>query len=120
MTSQVVLDNGVERERKSYVHDVYGNVTSVTVSGPGTRPMPGGEREPPGGLRRLRHWGRDPVHYDANGNPVRMVGRNGTTTTFTYDGLDRLISRSAGKDGRLHLTKFTYTLTGRRATMING
>jgi RHS repeat-associated protein len=55
--------------------------------------------------------------YDAAGNLQTLTDYNGKTTTYTYDTLNRLLSRTP--DSRLPDTpeSFTYTPTGKRATM---
>jgi RHS repeat-associated protein len=49
-------------------------------------------------------------NYDLAGNLLSLVDFNGNTTTYTYDSLNRLLTKSSG-------VTFTYTLTGKRATM---
>jgi YD repeat-containing protein len=51
---------------------------------------------------------------DTAGNLISLKHFNGTTTTYTYDGLNRLLSRSA--PGEVTVS-FTYTSTGKRHTM---
>src|SRR6185437_14720682 len=52
--------------------------------------------------------------YDAAGNLLSLKHFNGVTTTYTYDELNRLLSRSTpGEAG----ASYTYTATGKRATM---
>jgi RHS repeat-associated protein len=55
--------------------------------------------------------------YDAAGNLQTLTDYNGNTTTYTYDNLNRLLSRTP--DSRLPDVpeSFTYTATGKRATM---
>lgn len=55
--------------------------------------------------------------YDAAGNLVTRTGFDGSTTRYDYDERNRLVRKTP--DPRLSLTPvtFTYTATGRRATM---
>lgn len=52
--------------------------------------------------------------YDNNGNPVTVAHFNGMTTTYTYDALNRLLSRATPGETTV---SFTYTSTGKRQTM---
>ena len=58
--------------------------------------------------------------YDAAGNLQTLLDYNGRTTQYTYDSLNRLITRSpySATDGAPE--SFTYTPTGKRATMTYG
>jgi RHS repeat-associated protein len=55
--------------------------------------------------------------YDAVGNPVSVMDNNGKTTTFTYDSLNRLLQETPDPSFNEPSVVFTYTRTGRRATM---
>jgi RHS repeat-associated protein len=55
--------------------------------------------------------------YDQAGNLVSLTHFNGVTTTYTYDALNRLLSRSTPGEATV---SFTYTATGKRATMSVG
>jgi RHS repeat-associated protein len=52
--------------------------------------------------------------YDTNGNLVSLTHFNGVTTTYSYDALNRLLSRITPGEPTL---SFTYTATGKRQTM---
>jgi RHS repeat-associated protein len=52
--------------------------------------------------------------YDNNGNLTSMTQFNGAVTTYTYDNLNRLLSRSTPNEPTV---SFTYTATGKRHTM---
>jgi RHS repeat-associated protein len=52
--------------------------------------------------------------YDAAGNLTSLTHFNGVTTTYTYDTLNRLLSRATPGEPTV---SFTYTATGKRATM---
>jgi RHS repeat-associated protein len=52
--------------------------------------------------------------YDNNGNLATATHFNGVTTTYTYDQLNRLLSRSTPGEAPV---SFTYTATGKRQTM---
>jgi len=55
--------------------------------------------------------------YDAAGNLVSLTHFNGKTTTYTYDALNRLLTRTTPGEAPV---SFTYTPTGKRATMTVG
>ncbi len=55
--------------------------------------------------------------YDAAGNLSQLTHFNGAVTTYTYDVLNRLLSRSTPGEATV---SFTYTATGKRATMSVG
>jgi RHS repeat-associated protein len=55
--------------------------------------------------------------YDAAGNLVSLTHFNGVTTTYTYDALNRLLTRSTPGEAPV---SFTYSATGKRATMSVG
>jgi YD repeat-containing protein len=52
--------------------------------------------------------------YDTAGNLLSRKHFNGVTTTYTYDELNRLLSRSTPGEAA---ASYTYTATGKRATM---
>jgi RHS repeat-associated protein len=54
--------------------------------------------------------------YDRMKNPLRKTDRNGTVTIFTYDGLSRPLTITAGSDA----TSYSYTLTGEIRTQTQG
>jgi YD repeat-containing protein len=53
-------------------------------------------------------------YYDPAGNLTSLTHFNGATATYTYDALNRLLSRSTPGAAAV---SFTYTLNGQRATM---
>ena len=55
--------------------------------------------------------------YDEAGNLQTLTHFNGKTTTYTYDALNRLLSRATPGEAAV---SFTYTPTGKRATMSDG
>jgi len=55
--------------------------------------------------------------YDAAGNLTSLVHFNGVTTTYTFDALNRLLSRATPGETTV---SFTYTAAAKRAQMING
>jgi RHS repeat-associated protein len=55
--------------------------------------------------------------YDATGNLISLTDYNGKTTTYTYDALNRLLSRIPDPSLPDVPETFTYTPTGKRATM---
>ena len=55
--------------------------------------------------------------YDAAGNLVSRTDFNGKTTTFTYDTLNRLLEKIPDPSLGQPTVSFTYTATGKRASM---
>jgi RHS repeat-associated protein len=55
--------------------------------------------------------------YDTEGNLLSLQHFNGKTTTYTYDPLDRLLSRTPDSSYGESVVSFTYTATGKRASM---
>jgi len=55
--------------------------------------------------------------YDAEGNLISLTDYNGKTTTYTYDALNRLIAKTPDASLGDHAVGFTYTATGKRASM---
>ena len=56
-------------------------------------------------------------NYDAAGNLTSLTDYNGHTTTYAYDALNRLITKTPdAATGDVPVT-FTYTSTGKRASM---
>jgi RHS repeat-associated protein len=55
--------------------------------------------------------------YDAAGNLISRTDFRGKTTTFAYDSLNRLLGRRPDASLNEAGVAFTYTATGRRATM---
>ena len=55
--------------------------------------------------------------YDAAGNLQTLTHFNGAVTTYTYDALNRLLSRTTPGETTV---SFSYTATGKRATMSDG
>src|SRR5580658_1403831 len=55
--------------------------------------------------------------YDPAGNVTSLTDYNGKTTTYSYDPLNRLLSRTPDPSLPDAPERFTYTPTGKRATM---
>jgi RHS repeat-associated protein len=55
--------------------------------------------------------------YDKAGNLVSLKDYNGHTTTYTYDTMNRLLQRTPDAATGEPAESFTYTATGKRATM---
>ena len=55
--------------------------------------------------------------YDAAGNLTSMTDYNGKTTTYAYDALNRLLSKTPDPSLTDAQESFTYTPTGKRASM---
>ena len=58
--------------------------------------------------------------YNNYGDMTSKVDRNGVTTNYTYDGLHRLTSEKAVKNGVTSAKYFTYALTGQLVWESNG
>jgi RHS repeat-associated protein len=56
-------------------------------------------------------------NYDAAGNLTSLTDYNGKTTTYTYDVLNRLLSKVPDPSLSEPTVSFTYTATGKRASM---
>jgi RHS repeat-associated protein len=78
------------------VFDVFSELTSETF--------------PAGGVSQTRT-------YDSAGNVLTLQDFNGKTTTYSYDSLNRLLSRTPDPTLPDAVERFTYTPTGRRASM---
>ncbi|MFP5226056.1 MAG: RHS repeat-associated core domain-containing protein, partial [Acidobacteriota bacterium] len=55
--------------------------------------------------------------YDANGNLQALTHFSGVTTTYAYDPMNRLLSRTPDARVNEPTVSFTYTTTGKRASM---
>ena len=55
--------------------------------------------------------------YDPAGNLISLTHFNGKTTTYSYDDLNRLLTRTPDPSLGEPTVSFTYTATGKRATM---
>jgi len=55
--------------------------------------------------------------YDAAGNLISLTDYNGKTTTYAYDALNRLLSKTPDPSLTDAQESFTYTPTGKRASM---
>jgi YD repeat-containing protein len=55
--------------------------------------------------------------YDAAGNLIALTHFNGKTTTYTHDDLNRLLTRTPDSSTGESAVSFTYTPTGKRASM---
>jgi RHS repeat-associated protein len=101
----------------SYGYDPQGNLTGLTDENQHTTQNffdllnePLRKTLPDGQLTETRS-------YDAVGNLVSLTHFNGVTTTYTYDALNRLLSRATPGEPTVN---YTYSLTGKRATMADG
>ncbi|HZR29627.1 MAG TPA: RHS repeat-associated core domain-containing protein [Terriglobales bacterium] len=55
--------------------------------------------------------------HDAAGNPTSHTDFNGKITTYTYDAVNRLLSKTPDPSFHAPAVTFTYTPSGKRATM---
>ena len=101
----------------SYSYDVDGNLVTLTDAN-GHATLDGfdllnelnAETMPTGSPRQTRT-------YDPAGNLVSSADYNGKTTNYTYDPLNRLLSRTPDPSLPDTPESFTYTPTGKRASM---
>jgi RHS repeat-associated protein len=68
-------------------------------------------------LRQLPLLMSESSVYDAAGNLASRTDFNGKTTTYSYDSLNRLLSKTPDSTLNEAAVSFTYTATGKRATM---
>jgi len=59
------------------------------------------------------------IAYDAVGNRTSRTDFSGKVTTYAYDSLNRLLSKTPAASLSEPVVSFTYTPTGRRATMVD-
>jgi RHS repeat-associated protein len=86
--------------------DAKGNVTTFAYDKVGhtiSRELPGGQTET--------------FTYDAAGNQLTHTDFNGKTTSYTYDTLNRSLTEVPDASFGAPTVKFTYTGTGKRASM---
>jgi RHS repeat-associated protein len=86
--------------------DAKGNVTNFAYDKVGhviSRELPGGQTES--------------FTYDAAGNQLTHTDFNGKTTSYTYDALNRTLTEVPDASFGAPTVKFTYTGTGKRASM---
>lgn len=89
--------------------DANGNATTFQYDQRGRRTrrtLPGGQTES--------------LAYDFTGNPVSHIDFNGKTTIYTYDSGNRLLSKVPDSSFNTPAVTFTYTSSGKRATMTDG
>jgi RHS repeat-associated protein len=101
----------------SYGYNVLGDITGLTDANSHltenafdllSRPV--SKTLPDGSLTETRQ-------YDAAGNLTSVTHFNGKTTTYAYDALNRLLSRTPDSTTGEPAVSFTYTATGKRASM---
>ena len=101
----------------SYGYNVLGDVTGLTdanshltenafdlLSQPISKTLPDGSHT-------------ETRQYDTGGNLTSLTHFNGKTTTYTYDALNRLLSRTPDTTTGEPTVSFTYTATGKWASM---
>ena len=100
----------------AYGYDSHGNLTTLTDANAHTTqngfdPLNQlGQETMPAGQTQTRL-------YDKAGNLVSLKDYNGHTTTYTYDAMNRLLQRTPDAATGDVAESFTYTATGKRATM---
>ena len=58
--------------------------------------------------------------YDAAGNLISRINYNGQRMTYAYDVMNRMVSKAPEQGLGQSQISYTYTATGRRATMVDG
>jgi RHS repeat-associated protein len=101
-----------------YGYDLSGNLTGITDANNHTTSFQYDSLN-----RRILHSlplsQSETKAYDAAGNVSAQTDFNGKTTTFTYDTLNRLLSKIPDASLSQPTVTFTYTPTGKRATMVD-
>ena len=69
--------------------------------------------------RKLPAGQMETMGYDEVGNKTSYIDFNGKTTTYGYDTLNRLLSKTPDASFAAAPIRFTYTLTGKRASMVD-
>jgi RHS repeat-associated protein len=101
----------------SYGYNVLGDITGLTDANSHLTEnafdllsQPISKTLPDGSLTETRQ-------YDPAGNLTSLTHFNGKTTTYSYDTLNRLLSRTPDSTTGEPTVSFTYTATGKRASM---
>ena len=100
----------------AYAYDPNGNLTNLTDANSHTTQH---------GLDLLNQLNKETLPlgqtqtrtYDAAGNLLTLTDYNGHTTTYTYDSQNRLLSKIPDPAVNEPTVSFTYTATGKRASM---
>src|SRR5579883_2518764 len=100
----------------AYAYDPNGNLTNLTDANSHTTQH---------GLDLLNQLNKETLPlgqtqtrtYDAAGNLLTLTDYNGHTTTYTYDSQNRLLSKIPDPALNEPAVSFTYTATGKRASM---
>jgi YD repeat-containing protein len=101
----------------SYGYDVDGNLTALTDANSHSTQR---------GYDLLNQWTSETLpsgnltqtwSFDPGGNWKTLTDFNGRTTTFSYDTLNRLIGKTPDPNTGDPVVTFSYTATGKRATM---
>ena len=101
--------NGVST---TYTYDKVGNVLSTTMAN-GTQTVKYAYDQLNRPVKYTDALGKSETYkYNNYGDMTLKVDRNGVTTNYTYDGLHRLTSEKAVKNGVTSAKYFTYALTG--------
>ena len=100
----------------SYQYDPDGNLTNLTDANTHTT-LNGFDFLGQLNLEAMPAGQQQTRTYDAAGNLQTLTDYNGKTTTFAYDTLNRLMSRTPDPSLPDTPESFTYTATGKRATM---
>ncbi|MFQ8688150.1 MAG: RHS repeat-associated core domain-containing protein [Lachnospirales bacterium] len=109
--------NGVST---TYTYDKVGNVLSTTMAN-GTQTVKYAYDQLNRPVKYTDALGKSETYkYNNYGDMTSKVDRNGVTTNYTYDGLHRLTSEKAVKNGVTSAKYFTYALTGQLVWESNG
>ncbi len=100
----------------AYQYDADGNLTNLTDANSHTT-LNGFDFLNQLNLEAMPAGQQQTRTYDAAGNLQTLTDYNGKTTTYTYDTLNRLLSRTPDPTLTDTPESFTYTATGKRATM---
>jgi RHS repeat-associated protein len=100
----------------SYAYDLNGNLTTLTDTNSHTT-QNGFDLLNQLNLETMPAGQTQTRTYDAAGNLQTLTDYNGKTTTYAYDALNRLLSRTPDPSLTDRPETFTYTPTGKRATM---
>ena len=103
----------------SYVYDEVGNLTSQTDANAHTTAFTYDNRGHRTAIT-LPLGQTEHLAYDAAGNLISRTDFNGKTTTYSYDAFHHLLARVPDPSFNAPSITYTYTPSGKRATMTDG